>query len=1195
MSKHRRSKVSVWSDRCPAAYLQRHARRPFAWRGSPGQVWMWMLLVVVAAVLIAPAALGQEGEPSPPSTESPNGTALDAEAIAERIAELEAQEQRSEAENTELELLKQAQTFLDQAESARKQAAEYQQSAETAPQRLQEIEAELAQPMPDPSEQIPADASLDQLSGQLDAARAQLNTARSLRDELEKASATRSDRRTTALEETKTIETRLEELRTMLASPPSADQGSELVRARQWNLRAEQENLQARLKQIEAEIRSYDARRELLRARRQLAERRVLEAQRRVETLDQIVSEKRAEAARQAEQQAEAERRAALKAHPIILQIAENNTQLASELTNTTEQNAELAHELREVRQKLDQWTSSFQRIKQRVEQAGLDEVIGITLRKQRLQLPSEWDLRRKLREVRDEMNRVQLRRAELEDRLLEFVDIDQEAHRRLDQYNQQSGQTISPQQREELLQAVRQALGEKKSQYLSELLRTYDRYFDETLVPLYNARQNLLQRVREYKDFIDERILWIQSTQPVQLEDLRGLRDATIWLIDPAIWQQVGRGLWRDVRQNPLMTLGPLLLWLALLVFCWRLVKRLSRLAEWTQRFSTDRFMLTIEALGLTLLLSLAGPGVVLLVGWRLSIVAGGEAEFEGALAAALLRCGWLWLVFELIRNVCRPDGLGEAHFRWMQANLGLIRRHLRWFVPLALPLAGLITLTNQQEVETYRDTLGRLAFIIAMLAGTVLIHRVFNPKGGILQTVLAKRAEGWVDRLRFIWWPLLLALPLILAGTAIFGYFYTALQLERRFLETTWLILTIVLVLSLLLRWLFVAQRKLAIAQTRKRLAAQAKAQADQQREETHEPDEPPDTHQAAGDLIEEEMIDLDAVGAQTRSLVRSLIVLATAIGLVWIWADVLPAFNILRQIELWSYTETVSQVATSPTGQEIVENVQQTVPITLGNIVVALFILAVTIIVSRDIPGLLEITILTRLPFTPSARYAITSVTRYALLFIGIALAVSELGFGWSRLQWLIAALGVGLGFGLQEIFANFVSGLIILFERPIRVGDNVTVENISGTVTKIRIRATTITDWDRKELVIPNKTFVTGQIVNWSLSDQILRVIVPVGVAYGSDTEKTKRVLLEVAYANEMVLSDPAPQALFLGFGDSTLNFELRAFISDGNYFIIMRDQLHMAVDAAFRREGITIAFPQRDLYIKQFPQQQPGPG
>jgi potassium efflux system protein len=184
-----------------------------------------------------------------------------------------------------------------------------------------------------------------------------------------------------------------------------------------------------------------------------------------------------------------------------------------------------------------------------------------------------------------------------------------------------------------------------------------------------------------------------------------------------------------------------------------------------------------------------------------------------------------------------------------------------------------------------------------------------------------------------------------------------------------------------------------------------------------------------------------------------------------------------------------------------------------------------------------------------------------------------------------QWLVAAMTVGLGFGLQEIFANFIAGLIVLFERPIRVGDMVTLGTVSGTVTKIRMRATTIVDWDRKELIVPNKEFITGQLINWTLSDQTLRLVIPVGVAYGSDTELVEKLLLEVARGYEHVVADPPPTVMFSAFGESSLDFQLRVFIGQFDHLWRTRHALCMAIDKAFRTAGVEISFPQRDLHLR----------
>jgi potassium efflux system protein len=205
-------------------------------------------------------------------------------------------------------------------------------------------------------------------------------------------------------------------------------------------------------------------------------------------------------------------------------------------------------------------------------------------------------------------------------------------------------------------------------------------------------------------------------------------------------------------------------------------------------------------------------------------------------------------------------------------------------------------------------------------------------------------------------------------------------------------------------------------------------------------------------------------------------------------------------------------------------------------------------------------------------------------YIIIGGGIVAALSALGLQWGQLQWLVAALGVGIGFGLQEIVANFISGLIILFERPIRVGDIVTIGDKDGVVIRIRIRATTIRDWDGKELLVPNKEFITGRLLNWTLSDSHTRLEVPVGIAYGSNVEKALKILDQVVRNYPNVMQVPEPSVLFIGFGDNSLNLVARCYASRVEDRMPMFSGLHTAINRAFEEAGIVIAFPQRDIHF-----------
>lgn len=257
----------------------------------------------------------------------------------------------------------------------------------------------------------------------------------------------------------------------------------------------------------------------------------------------------------------------------------------------------------------------------------------------------------------------------------------------------------------------------------------------------------------------------------------------------------------------------------------------------------------------------------------------------------------------------------------------------------------------------------------------------------------------------------------------------------------------------------------------------------------------------------------------------------------------------------------------------------------PVGFGDIIIFMIILIISVTVSKKISNLLVSKLLVKVPMEDGTRYVLKRVTEYMLLIVGAVIAFQTIGINLSGLAVIFGLLSVGIGFGLQNVASNFVSGLILLFERPIRVGDRVTVGDTEGDVEEIDMRATVVRSLNNISIIVPNSEFISSRVINWSHGDQKVRLDIPVGVSYASDLDLVLKSLREVADECENVLKRPEPEVLFIGFGDSSWNMELRVWISNPKNYWQIRSKLNCAVVRKFRDNHIEIPFPQRDLHVR----------
>lgn len=1079
--------------------------------------------------------------------------------IKDRLAQLD-KLKASDATKQEQDILRQATEFYERYDSVAASTKDLTAQLKQLPAALQQLQNDLAQPVAaDDQLGIDYNASLEDLTRQLDGAHAELDTARNARAELVAQSERDTERRAGIPGEASNIGARLEQVKATLADTATANAKDPKLRAERWRAQAEKQFLEQQFTALQLDSQYFDASRELVRLRKQQAERTVLKAERKVAALEEAVNNRNAQLADEAKKLADQQRVDAVHAHPAVRAIVESNQDLAGSLSYVSERSRYYADEKKRIEDRLTAVRKSFEGARAKVTQVGLTDAVGLQLRNQRLQLLDVSEIKHRLREHRKEMNRAQLHRLELEDELSSAVDLDMVLRQRLQAYRFKSIE-----ERNSVAAALKDALTEHINSFVIPLVKAYDVFFDDILVPLHESEQQMLDLTTQFREFIDERILWVQSTHRLSLSDLSNVWEALFWLINPEAWGRVFSVLVDDLGNHPfvyvlMITFG------FVLIRPRKLKSVLTELGIQAENKSHARFGHTIVALGVTALLAMMWTAPLFFLAWRLA--ESGDDSFLRAVAAALYRVGVLASAALFMVYLVRGKGVAESHLCWSATIITRYRRDLRWFLTMVVPFVFIVAAMEAQPLVAYRESLGRIAFVIAMGLSVWFIRNLFQPDRGLFSGVIKDNPNGWLARLRYVWYPALVGVPIYFIGGALLGYQYTSIQLEQRIVDTALLVFAVILMRDVTMRWLTLEQRRLAVEQARKRFAALIKARNDAAAESKSETKSDPATE--SDSQLEEKAMDIAAVSAQTQRMIRTSVGTALFFGFVWVWYDVFPALRMFDQFVLWTDTEV------GPDGPREVN------PITMADMLFGFGIFTIAMMIARNIPGVLEIAVLQHLPITPAVRYAVTTVVRYIITIIGLIAAFQALGVGWSKVQWLAAAITVGLGFGLQEIFANFISGLIILFGRSVRVGDIVTINNVSGQVSHIQIRATTITDWDHREHLIPNKTLVTGQVINWSLSDTILRLPIAMGVAYGSDLPKVTEMLLTIARAHPRVLKCPEPTAFVTAFGNGTMDLVLRVFLAAFDDLYSVRHDLIISIQRELEQAGIHVVFSARD--------------
>ncbi|PKM11039.1 MAG: mechanosensitive ion channel protein MscS [Gammaproteobacteria bacterium HGW-Gammaproteobacteria-3] len=830
--------------------------------------------------------------------------------------------------------------------------------------------------------------------------------------------------------------------------------------------------------------------------------------------------------------------------HPALLALAKNNEQLAVKLNNYAELINKVTTQRTRAESQLGLVARSYTTLQQRLALQGYDDYLGTEIRKQLKQLPGTVDLTK----TQAMLNSARLELLNLEQEKLDLADIDAYLKRLLKDY---ADKDVMPP-----FQPMADAFGELRTarlQVIDQSLIALNAYIKE--LELYYSMQNQLNdKISQYDNLLRENLLLTLSARPLDLQLFGDIKQSMAWLIADDTQQAFYKAVARAWPQLCAIIIFFIPLWWFFQRIFWTRYLHWEALgANARGKVNQDKLAYPLGMLIMVFLQALVVFLPLFLMHWVFQYPSGNE--MARTLSFTLNVAAIAGFIICFLVQICRPHGLLASQFRWPENLIDRFYKDLKYYALPVFLLTLIIAFCDALVDDTLRNSLGRLAFIAVCL---LLAHFAWGWMAGTRKNKKLYHEQTFKGFYHpKFWMALIFAEQLYMIVMAATGYYFAALYQKILVIESVLWLFVCALIFFLSYRGLLIEQRKIAF---KRAVAKRGEMRA--QRAATGGKSE--------SEIINDTYVDIETISTQSETLLKISVGVLLVMGLGMIWVSVLPALGFLEKFVFWSSSTVID-------GETVTRLV------TLKTLIISLLTLGLVIIATQNLPGALELLVLRHLSFDAGSSYATTTLLRYSIILLGVTVTFQQLGMEWSKLQWLIAALSVGLGFGLQEIVANFVSGLIILFERPIRIGDTITLNDVSGTVSRIHIRATTLIDFNRKEVIVPNKTFITEQLINWSLTDQITRLQIPVGVAYGSNCGKVLEILLDIARKNTQVLVEPEPIALFLAFGASSLDFELRVYVSSLNDRLPVTNQINLAIDRRFSEEAIVIAFPQLDVH------------
>ena len=867
-------------------------------------------------------------------------------------------------------------------------------------------------------------------------------------------------------------------------------------------------------------------------AKRSEAASRQALMQKQLSVLQEVLNAKRLEDSEQKAKDVANQRIASSIENFLIKDELDHNKELSQFLVQQTKKLNVLSHDDLRMRNVLESLTQTQRNIDEQISALQGTLVLSKVINKQKQTLPTEKinnNLAKSISNVRVNLFEYSQQRDELYN---------------IDDYVRNLTHNLEEPLTNEENSALNNILKERQK-LLDEIIRSLNSQLNLSITIENNQRQALaigdaLQRKLQQQSF------WVNSNNPIDFGWIKGfpaLAFAEVGILTNYVGVE-------NVQPNLLPTalFTSIFLLIAFLIN-WKkssIKDRLANLASRVNTLTNDSHWLTPEAMLWTILLALPSTLLFFTVYNVISFLFFNDPVAMGRWGIKLTLYWWF---FATVLALLRPNGLAFRHFGMPQESNRIFQRIIKqsiWIVGLLL----VSSIPSQiDEIGYLNDAIGQVMSIIALALCLLVVRPLLNR--AIREYQKAKKEEGATNTsiglfrlLRLI----LVIVPISLIILIILGYYYTAVYLITHLLNSYFVILLWVFGRYFAYRFVAISARRLAY----RRLQDKRRKLREQVLE---------------NGTKEDETIKLSVVNQQIYRVTDLIGWMVLFVSLYVIWSDLISVAYYLDGVILWESNEG-----------------NQVESVTLLNLMRASLYVVITYVLIKNIAGILEVTVFSKMPLSKGTPQTIITMLTYIIVTFGSVSAFSALGISWTKIQWIFTALSVGLGFGVREIFGSFVSGSILLFERPIRVGDKVTVGQYTGIITKIRLRSTTLLNSDHMEVVLPNQAFVTDRFINWTLNNTITRLQIFFKVSYDTDLDLMQRLLLQAVNEAPKVLSEPKVEINMLHFGDNALEHELLVFVGELGDRIETMNFLQYRINQLFRENGIRFALNQLDVHL-----------